>query len=359
MSTEATHITGPGDTRFGILRHNIVLQLVLYYVTIFLVGWAVWHYLPPWLKETVSSATQPLVGTSGMEGTFTTPDPGRYAQSPLAVAIMGFIAATAALVFCLPVSWVYMWTRRKKGFQQSVVHTLLLLPLVIAVLTTLVRSNIALAFGLAGMVAAVRFRVALDDSKDAVYVFAVMALGLASGVQLEAAGVLSVMFVALSLVLWQANYARTPPALEGERAQKHMERALAIANRTSQFVARLDREILEGLAPAQLEALQSRIDRRKEKLGVATESKDDDGPRFDGRLTITVTDPDQAQPTIESSLEARARRWKVVRVERNDGEARLVYSVKARKGTTIDELASGLSEDGSPFVANVETERWA
>jgi hypothetical protein len=251
-----------------------------------------------------------------------------------------------------------MWTRRKKGFQQSVVHTLLILPLVIAVLTTLVPSNVALAFGLAGMVAAVRFRVALDDSKDAVYVFAVMALGLASGVQLEAAAVLSMLFVGCSLVLWQADYARTPPALEGERAQKHMERALAIANRTSQFVARLDREILDGMAPAQLEALQSRIDRRREKLGVES-PRDDDGPRFDGRLTITVTDPDQAQPAVEACLETHMKRWKVVRVERSNGEARLVYSVKPKKGASLDDIAAVLSQDGSPFVANVEAERWA
>ena len=358
MGTEATHITGPAETRFGILRHNIVLQLVIYYVAIFSLGWAIFHYLPPWLQDLVHSATQPLVGTSGIEGTFTTPDPGRDAQSPFAVALMGFIAATSAFLFCMPVSWVYMWTRRKKGFQQSVVHTLLLLPLVIAVLTTLVRSNIALAFGLAGMVAAVRFRVALDDSKDAVYVFAVMALGLASGVQLEAAAVLSMLFVGCSLVLWQADYARTPPALEGERAQKHMERALAIANRTSQFVARLDREILDGMAPAQLEALQSRIDRRKEKFGIEM-SRDEEGPRFDGRLTITVTDPDQAQPAVEACLEAKVKRWKMVRVERSNGEAQLVYSVKPRRGATLDDVAAVLAQDGSPFVANVEAERWS
>ena len=83
----------------------------------------------------------------------------------------------------------------------------------------------ALAFSLAGIVAAVRFRVALEDSRDAVFVFAVMALGLACGVQLEIAAVLSVLFVTIVLILWYSDFARTPPSLEGERAAKHFARA--------------------------------------------------------------------------------------------------------------------------------------
>lgn len=360
MSSTTTHITGPEDTRFGMLRHSIVLQLVLYYSAVFLVGYLAVTLLPPSLMAFLTSATRPLVGIQGDAViSISTPDPGRMAQSPLSVALMGVIAGTSALIWCLPVSWVYMWTRRKKGFQQSVVHTLLLLPLTIAVLTTLVSRNAALAFGLAGLVAAVRFRVALDDPKDAVFVFAVMALGLASGFQLEAAAVLSVLFVVCSLILWEADYARTPPGLEGERAQKHMERALAIANRTSQFVARLDREVLDDMAPAQLEALQARIDRRKEKLGIETEPAHEEGPRFEGRVTVVVSDPDEAQPAVEAVLEAHLKRWKLVRVERTDGQGRIIYAVRPKKGNTIESISESLTQEAAPYVASVEVERWA
>jgi hypothetical protein len=360
MTSTTTHITGPESTRFGILRHSIVLQLVIYYATVLLVGYVGWRFLPPAWKASIMNATHPLIGIQGDTViSISTPDPGRVAQTPFSVVLMAIIAALWSLVWCLPVSWVYMWTRRKKGFQQSVVHTLLLLPLVIAVLTTLVSRNAALAFGLAGLVAAVRFRVALDDPKDAVHVFAVMALGLASGFQLEAAAVLSVLFVTCSVILWHADYARTPPALEGERAQKHMERALAIANRTSQFVARLDREILDSMAPAQLEALQARIDRRKEKLGVeTTSSHESEGPRFEGRITIRVSDPDEAQPAIEAVLEANVKRWKLVRVERTNGEGRIIYAVRPKKGNTIESLSESLTLEAAPFVADVEVERW-
>jgi hypothetical protein len=42
-----------------------------------------------------------------------------------------------------------------------------------------------------------------------------------------------------------------------------MERALATANRTGMFVAKLDEEVLDNLAPEQLEAIADRAWRRR------------------------------------------------------------------------------------------------
>ena len=361
-TTNYTSITGPERNRFGVLETNIIVRLVVYYGLVALVAWLGWRFSPPWLRDLVHSASQPLVGASAAPvTTFTTPDPALDRLSPLAVMIMGLIAAVSSIVLSLPVSWTYMFTRQKKGYSQSVVHTLLLLPVVVALVATLVRSNVALAFSLAGIVAAVRFRVALEDSKDAVFVFGVMALGLACGVQLETAAVLSVGLCAMAIVLSYSDFARTPPSLEGERAAKHFERAVAIANRTSQFVARLDREILDSMAPAQLDALQARLDKQKSKFGLSTEAKtgEEEGPRFDGRITVHVGDPDQAQAAVEGVLEAKMKRWKMVRIERTDGEARIVYAVRPKKGISLESISETLTSEAAPFVANVEVERWA
>jgi len=364
MSTSTTNHTaihGPDSNRFGILGTSIIVRLVAYYFGVAVVGLLGWRFLPPSLRDLINSASQPLVGLSSEPvTTFMTPDPSVDALPPLAVAFMGIITMASAIVFCLPVSWTYMFTRQKKGYSQSVVHTLILLPVVVAVVATLVRSNAALAFSLAGIVAAVRFRVALEDSRDAVFVFGVMALGLASGVQLEAAAVLSVLFNTIVLILWYSDFARTPPSLEGERAAKHFERAVAIANRTSQFVARLDREILDSMAPAQLDALQARLDKQKSKYGTTTEEKgEDEGPRFEGRITVHVGDPDQAQPAVEAVLQANLKRWKMVRIERTDGEARIVYAVRPKKGQNLESISNTLTNEAAPFVASVEVERWA
>ncbi len=81
----------------------------------------------------------------------------------------------------LPVSWVYILTRQKKGFRQSVVQTLIILPIVVAGVVLLVKNSIALAFSLGGIVAAVSFRNTLRDTKDAVYIFLAIGVGLAAG----------------------------------------------------------------------------------------------------------------------------------------------------------------------------------
>ena len=359
-TTNHTAIHGPDDNRFGVLESNIILRLLAYYVAVTVVVFLGMKFMPGAWRDLIDSALRPLLGLSTEPvTTFDTPDPVVQRLSPNAVVLMSVIASAAAVVNCLPVSWTYMFTRQKKGYQQTIVHTLILLPVVVAVVATIVRSSAALAFSLAGIVAAVRFRVALEDSRDAVFVFGVMALGLACGVSLEAAAVLSVLFNVIVLVLWYSDFARTPPSLEGERAAKHFERAVAIANRTSQFVARLDREILDSMAPAQLDALQARLDKQKQKFGMTSEGTEEEGPRFEGRITVHVGDPDQAQPAVEAVLQASLKRWKMVRIERTDGEARIVYAVRPKKGHNLEEISSTLTNEAAPFVANVEVERWA
>jgi hypothetical protein len=69
--------------------------------------------------------------------------------------------------------------------------------------------------------------------------------------------------------------------------------------------------------------------------------------------------PDQAQPAVEAVLESALKRWKMVRIERTDGEARIVYAVRPKKGQNLDAISSTLTNEAAPFVASVEVERWA
>lgn len=348
------------------LFQGVVSRLLAYYASLVVVVWGVWLVLSTSQRQEVREALAPIMGVGG--GSLAQPlipgmAPGGSLASlpPHLVTLLASVACVAAVVLTLPVAWVYMFTRSKKGYSQSVVHTLVLLPAVVAAVAVLVRNSIALAFSLAGIVAAVRFRTTLDDSKDAVYVFVVVALGLACGVQLEVAVVLSLLYIILALTLWQTDFARTPPALEGKRAKAHMDRAMAIANRTSQFVARLDREILETLAPEQLDALATRVRKRRQEIGVPANGSDDDDedrPKYDGRLSIVISDVDGARAAVEALLAESAKRYQLVRSDSADGEATLVYSVRAKKGMRLDEIAAMVERDGVPHVARARAEQW-
>lgn len=103
------------------------------------------------------------------------------------------------------ISLVYMKTHSKDGYSGSFTITLIMLPVIIAVIILLVGSNVARAFSLAGAFSLIRFRSAPGDPKDISYVFFTLAVGLACGMGYIAyavlfAIILCVVMVALTLI---------------------------------------------------------------------------------------------------------------------------------------------------------------
>jgi len=66
-----------------------------------------------------------------------------------------------------------------------------------------------LAFSLAGIVAAVRFRFTLDQPSHAMYIFVAISIGLGSGIgALAVATVISIAFVYATLIIWKLEYGK-------------------------------------------------------------------------------------------------------------------------------------------------------
>lgn len=341
------------------LWDNVLLRVTLYYGLLVGVAALLWRRLPAGARAIAVDTFAPLLGQGGGAGLATAPAGIHGAAAGLAsgvaplasrepVALTVVAASVGAFLLALPVAWVYMYTRQKKGYRQSVVHTLVLLPVVVAGVVVLVKNSLALAFATAAIVAAVRFRNTLEDSKDAVYIFFMTALGLAAGVELDVAVAMSLTFNALALLLWMSDFARTPPPLEGSRAQRRLERAVAIANRTSQFVARVDREVLDALAPEQLEALARRVDRRR------TESSG--GQRFDARLRLVTSDAGALRPLVEPVLESSVKRWRFRGTRAGQGVAVAEYDVRWRKGCDPSSVTAALREKCAPFLVRADLE---
>jgi hypothetical protein len=258
-------------------------------------------------------------------------------------ALPTLIAMTCAVAFALPVSWVYILTRQKKGYSQSVVQALLVLPLVIAGIVVLVKHSVILAFALGGIVAAVRFRTNLEDTKDAATVFCVTGIGLAAAVEPSVAAVLSIGFNLLAVALWLTDFGRSPASLEGRRAQQKLERALTVASRTGTFVAKMDDEVLKALAPEQLEALADRAWKRKRKM--AGEAADTPQREFEYLLRVVCTDLDASRPIIENEFDGLFRDWKFMGAERTEDGCRIAeYGVNlgptVTRGVVSDVLRS-------------------
>lgn len=282
------------------------------------------------------------------------------ADGPLGPPLAAAVAMLGASVVMLPVAWVYTLTRQKKGYKQSLVQTLIVLPAVVAGVVILVKNSLALAFSLAGIVAAVNFRSTLRDTKDAVYIFLSMVIGLAAGVQImPVALTVSVIFNLLALLLTWTDFGRAPAPLEGARARARLERAraLANANRTGMFVSVLGHEVLKSLSPEQLDALIGRAERERSRFRAAVnpdgEGEGNGAPAkpLDTTLRIYASNPDALRASLEAVLATQAKAWRFDRaVEGPDGTPGLEYKLRLRKKVPGDVLLAQLRERGGTGI---------
>ena len=117
------------------------------------------------------------------------------------------ITVTGALLTALPVSWVYIAIRNSKDYDQSLVDTIIIMPIVVTSIIIIVQNSLALAFSIAGIAAAVRFRNSLKSSGDALFILCAVGIGLSAGIgALELAIVMTVMFNYTFLLLWLTDF---------------------------------------------------------------------------------------------------------------------------------------------------------
>jgi hypothetical protein len=118
----------------------------------------------------------------------------------------------AAAFFGIVVAFVYRLTfGKKKPDSLPFAVTLALLSCLVAMTTLIIGNNQALAFSLVGTLAIVRFRTAMDDTRDTAFVIFAVAVGMGSAV-----GALRVVLVGLPVVTAVVVAAsllarRTPP----------------------------------------------------------------------------------------------------------------------------------------------------
>jgi uncharacterized membrane protein YhiD involved in acid resistance len=194
------------------------------------------------------------------------------------------------------VALVYQWTSEPESYRRDFGRSLLVLPIVVALAVFLVKNNLALAFSLTGIVAVIRWRTTLQQTMDGAFMFVMIGIGLAAGIQLlVVALVASVMFNAVVLALSRAKYASSPRQLDGWALSPAVpEEAIPKANRT--VAVRVD-------APSQAKA-EARLETifplcAKEWEQAAAEPLESGGVRLEYRVTLKKrTTPDSLVSTI-------------------------------------------------------------
>ena len=117
------------------------------------------------------------------------------------------MAIIGAFLAAFPVTWVYMAVRSGEDYDQSLVNTILVLPMVVTGIVIIVQNSLALAFSLAGIAGAVRFRNSLKSSGDAIFILLAVGIGLSAGIgAVELAGVISIALNYTFAILWLTEY---------------------------------------------------------------------------------------------------------------------------------------------------------
>lgn len=337
---------------------NILLRTLLYYVFMSLLVWAVWTYMPDRWRDFFDRAVVQLTGGGGQgragasKGDLLSAAPSAALEGELTTSAA--LAILAAFFISLPVAWVYSLTRAKKGYRQALAQALIVLPVVDAAVIVLVKNSLALAFSLAGIVAAVRFRNTLEDTKDAVYILVAAAIGLASGVQVPVAVVLSVGFNIVTVLLWWTDFGRNPAGLGGALAEERLMRSREMMSHTQSFVAVVDDELLKEMNPAQLDALADRAWRRRKKMNPEI-SDETLKSKFDMLLRVHTSDPDSVRRLVEPVLRERLKHWRFSQVvHESESEHVVEFSMHIGKHSTPGDVLGAVEQAVGEVASHVE-----
>jgi uncharacterized membrane protein YhiD involved in acid resistance len=107
----------------------------------------------------------------------------------------------------ITIALVYRFIYKGPSYSATYVNSLILLSLITTLVIMVIGNNLARAFGLVGAMSIIRFRTAVRDVQDIVYIFFALAVGMASGVGLYAVAVSGTILICLtSVVLVTFNF---------------------------------------------------------------------------------------------------------------------------------------------------------
>ena len=93
-----------------------------------------------------------------------------------------FLQISAAAVISLAIYISYWYTHEGTIYSKKFNLSLVLLTILTATVMTVIGNNVALSLGMVGALSIVRFRTAIKDSRDAMYIFWAIVIGICCGV---------------------------------------------------------------------------------------------------------------------------------------------------------------------------------
>lgn len=301
------------------LRSPLLLLTVYYLVVIVLGAFLIREF--PLVQRALVTPDVPAIAEGAALATGEVPTPRNIPPATSLPAqeraVTTLLVVIAAILLAIPVAVVYMLTKRLR-FDPGLVRSMVLLPIAVAGILMVVKNSLAIAFSLAGIVAAVRFRNTLKDPRDAVYIFLTIAIGIAAGVQaLDVALVVSLVFNVVVFLLWKFRVGSLQAGLYGRTG------VLSLG----------DPALLVAQTAAACDAVRSLV------------LKQTKGLKPDGILLVHSAEPEVTRHGTLEALRQNADDWRVLEpIRRGDGLTTARYVLELNKKSDPASLLGALDE---------------
>jgi uncharacterized membrane protein YhiD involved in acid resistance len=110
------------------------------------------------------------------------------------------VSLTVAMLCGIVIAQLYRITFAGSSYSVSYVRSLVAFVLITSIVIMVIGNNLARAFGLVGSMSIIRFRMAIKDTRDIVFIFFSLAIGMATGTGQHMMAVMGTFF--LSIVIY-------------------------------------------------------------------------------------------------------------------------------------------------------------
>jgi uncharacterized membrane protein YhiD involved in acid resistance len=102
-----------------------------------------------------------------------------------------------AMICGVFIALIYKYTYKGLNYSSAFTVSLVMLTMITAIVIMVIGNNLARAFGMVGAMSIIRFRTAVKDTADIMFIFFALTIGLAAGVKLYSIAIFGTFFIGL------------------------------------------------------------------------------------------------------------------------------------------------------------------
>ncbi len=120
----------------------------------------------------------------------------------LSISLRDVIYNLIVALFCgIIISMLYRYTYKGLNYSASFAISMIMLAMITSIVIMVIGNNLARAFGMVGAMSIIRFRTAVKDATDIMFIFFALSIGLAAGVKMYAVAIFGTLFISLIFLI--------------------------------------------------------------------------------------------------------------------------------------------------------------